>query len=170
MIKDKKVEVVARIRQCLAKSDAVFVVNQNKMTVTESENLRRQLKSVDSSYLVTKNTLARLAVKGGAFECVLSHLKGQAVLVFSRNITGSAKVISEYSSKNDDKITVICGGYDQRLLSAADVSMLAQLPSINELRAKIVAVIQTPAQRMATLLQAPASQIARVLKSYSEKQ
>jgi large subunit ribosomal protein L10 len=170
LLKNKKAEIVAKIKQRLSESDAVFVVNQNRMTVAESEDLRRRLKNADSSYLVAKNTLARLAVGGSAFECILPHLEGQTALVFSKNITSSAKVIFEYSSKNEEKITIICGGYDKRLLSASDVRMLAQLPSIDELRAKIVAVIQTPARRMATLLQAPACQIARVLKGYSEKQ
>ncbi|MDR2067613.1 MAG: 50S ribosomal protein L10 [Holosporaceae bacterium] len=170
MLKNKKTAVIAEIKRRLADSDAVFVVNQNKMTVAESEELRRRLKNAASSYLVAKNTLARLAVSGSAFECVLPHLEGQTALVFSKDITGSAKIVCEYSSKSEDKIAVVCGGYDQRLLSASEVGMLAQLPSMDELRAKIVAVIQTPAQRMATLLQAPACQIARVLKGYSEKQ
>jgi large subunit ribosomal protein L10 len=167
--RDEKSEVVARIRQSFRENEAIFVVNQNKMTVVETENLRRQLRSVDSSYLVAKNTLTRLAVKDTDFECILPHLNGQTALVFSKDITGSAKVISEYASKSEDKIVVVCGGYSGRLLEAKDVKTLAQLPSLNELRAKIIAVVQTPAQRMATLLQAPACQIVRVLRGYSEK-
>jgi large subunit ribosomal protein L10 len=110
-----------------------------------------------------------LAIEDSNFQCLLPHLSGQTALVFSPNVTDSAKVIWEYASKSEDKIVVVCGGYDGRLLSASDVRTLSQLPSMNELRAKIIAVIQTPAQRMATLLQAPACQIVRVLRSYSEK-
>jgi large subunit ribosomal protein L10 len=167
--RDEKSEVVAEIRQSFLESEAVFVVKQNKMTVVETENLRRQLRDADSVYRVAKNTLTRLAVKDTAFDCVLAHLCGQTALVFSKDITSSAKVISEYASKSDDKVVIVCGGYNGKLLSALEVKNLAQLPSMNELRATIVAVIQTPAQRMATLLQAPACQIARVLKGYSEK-
>ena len=90
-------------------------------------------------------------------------------MVFAKDITGSAKVVSEYASKSEDKVSVVCGAYDGNLLSVADVKVLASLPSKDELRAKIVAVIQTPAQRLAVLSQAPASQLARVLKAYSEK-
>ena len=169
MKRDEKSEVVAKIQQNFRESEAVFVVKQNKMTVAETENLRKQLRCADSVYRVAKNTLTRLAVKGTSFECVLDHLGGQTALVFSKDITGSAKVISEYASKSDERIVIVCGGYNGKLLSASEVKTLAQLPSMNELRAKIVAVIQTPAQRMATLLQAPACQIARVLKGYSEK-
>lgn len=169
MEKSKKSEVVANIRLRFQKSEVVFAVNQNKMTVAETENLRKQLRGVSSSYLVSKNTLAKIGVKDTEFECMLPHLSGQTALVFSNDITGAAKVISEYASKSDDKISLVCGGYNGKLLSVAEIQALAQLPSMDELRAKIVAVIQTPAQRMATLTQAPAAQIARVLKAYSEK-
>lgn len=169
MKKSQKSDVIAKIRQRFEKSEAVFVVTQNKMTVVEVENLRKQLRNASSGYLVSKNTLARLAVTGSKFEGILPHLIGQTALVFSNDVTGSAKVICEYAAKSDEKIVVVCGGYENRLLSKIEVKTLSQLPSMDELRAKIVAVIQTPAQRMATLLQAPACQVARVLDAYSKK-
>jgi large subunit ribosomal protein L10 len=168
--RSEKSELVEKIRKRFLKSKAVFVVNQNKMTVSETENLRKQLRDAYSAYFVSKNTLTRLAADDTDFKCLIPHLSGQTALVFSEDITGSAKVISEYATKNEGKIVVVCGGYDGRLLSAGDVKILAQLPSADELRAKIIAVIQTPARRIATLLQAPASQIARLLNKYSEKQ
>ena len=169
MKKDQKTEVVAKIKQDLDSSEAIFVVTQNKMTVAETEDLRKRLREAESSYFVCKNTLARIAVTGTSYECVLSQLTGQSALVFTKNLTGSAKVVQEYASKSDGKVTVVCGGYSGKLLSAAEIKTLSQLPSMDELRAKIIAVIQTPAQRIATLSQAPAGQIARVLKAYSEK-
>ena len=169
MEKNKKSELIAKIKQRFMESEAVFAVNQNRLTVAETEDLRKQLRAVPSVYLVAKNTLARLAVKDTSFEDIVSHLSGQTALVFSKNITGSAKVVSEYASKNDEKFSVVCGGYQGKLLSVAEIKTLASLPSMDELRAKIIAGIQTPAQRLATLSQAPASQLARVLKAYSEK-
>ena len=169
MEKNKKSDLVAKIKQRFQESEAVFVVNQNRLTVAETESLRKQLRAVQSVYLVAKNTLTRLAVKDTDFECVTEKLGGQTALVFSKDITGSAKVVSEYASKSDEKLSVVCGGYQGKMLSVAEVKTLASLPSMDELRAKIIAVIQTPAQRMATLSQAPASQLARVLKAYSEK-
>ena len=169
MKRSEKVDTIAKIQRRFQGSEAVFVVNQNKMTVADTEDLRKRLRGVDSVYLVAKNTLARLAAKEAGFDYVLSHLSGQTALVFSKNITGSAKVVCEYASKSDEKVVVVCGGYEGKLLSAQEVKTLSQLPSMDELRAKIIAVIQTPAQRMATLLQAPACQIARVLQAYSDK-
>lgn len=169
MKKNQKSETITKIKQNLSSSEAVFVVTQNKMTVAETQDLRKLLRGTESSYLVCKNTLARIAVTDTAYGCVLSQLKGQIALIFTKNLTGAAKVVQEYASKSDEKITVVCGGYNGKLLSAAEIKVLSQLPSMDELRAKIVAVIQTPARRIATLSQAPASQIARVLKAYSEK-
>jgi large subunit ribosomal protein L10 len=167
--KSEKSDVIAKMQTRFKGSEAVFVVHQDKMTVTETENLRKQLRDVSSTYLVSKNTLARLAIEDTDFRCILPHLSGQTALVFSKDITSSAKVICEYASKSEDKVVIVCGGYGGRLLSASEVKTLSRLPSMNELRAKIIAVVQTPAQRMATLLQAPACQIARVLKGYSKK-
>lgn len=169
MKKEQKSEVIAEIKRRFAESEAVFVVNQNRLTVAETESLRKQLRAVKSVYLVAKNTLSRIAVKDTGFEPVVDHLSGQTALVFSKDITGSAKVISEFASKSDDKVSVVCGGYQGKLLSNAEVKTLASLPSLDELRAKIIAVIQTPAQRLAVLSQAPAAQIARVLKAYADK-
>lgn len=169
MEKYKKSDWIVKIKQLCSESEAVFAVNQNKVTVAETESLRRQLREVSSSYLVTKNTLARLAVKDTDFECMLSYLNGQTALVFAKDITGAAKVISEYASKNEGKMSVVCGGYTGRLLEAKEIDALAKLPSMDELRAKIIAVIQTPAQRLAVLSKEPAGQLARLLKSYSEK-
>ena len=169
MRKEQKSEVIAEIKRRFTESEAVFVVNQNRLTVAETESLRRQLRDVKSVYLVAKNTLSRIAVKDTSFESVIEHLTGQTALVFSKDVTGSAKVISEFASKSEDKVSVICGGYQGKLLSDAEVKTLASLPSLDELRAKIVAVIQTPAQRLAVLSQAPASQLARVLKAYADK-
>ncbi len=169
MEKSKKTDLIAKIKQRFNESEAVFAVNQNKLTVAETEKFRKQLRDVKSTYLVAKNTLARIAVKDTSFECILPHLSGQTALVFSADITGSAKVVSEFADKSEDKVAVICGGYNGKVLSVAEVKTLASLPSMDELRAKIVAVIKTPAQRLATLSQAPASQLARVLQAYSKK-
>lgn len=170
MKKDQKTGVVARIKQDLNSSEALFVVTQNKMTVAETESLRKLLREKgESSYFVCKNTLARLGVKDTSYDCVSPQLAGQTALIFSKNLTATAKIVQEYASKSDGKVTVVCGGYSGKLLSADEVKTLSQLPSMDELRAKIIAVVQTPAQRIATLSQAPGAQIARVLQAYSEK-
>lgn len=169
MKKNEKAGLVEKIRQRFHDHEAIFVVNQNQITVAETESLRKQLRGVNSSYLVAKNTLIRIAVKDSPFADASSHFKGQTAIVFSNDITGAAKVVSEYADKNNEKLNIVCGGYCGKVLSVDEVKILAKLPSMEELRAKVIAIIQTPAQRLATLSQAPAGQLARVLKAYSEK-
>ena len=159
MEKSKKAEVIAKMKKSFQESEAVFVVTQNKMTVAAIETLRKQLRGANSSYFVAKNTLARLAVKETGFDFVLPYLTNQTAIVFSKDLTSSAKVIHDCASKSDGNLTINCGGYAGKLLSPAEVKELASLPSMDELRSKIIAIIQEPASR-----------IARVLKSYSEKE
>lgn len=167
--RSKKSDVIAKIKADALKSEAVFAVNQNKMTVAETEALRRQLREVTSSYFVTKNTLARLGFKDTPYECLVDKLHGQTALVFAGDITAAAKVISDFSSANEAKMAIVCGGYQGNLLSIEQVKMLASMPSMDELRAKIIAVIQTPAQRLAVCTKEPAAQLARLLSAFSEK-
>ncbi|MDR2723918.1 MAG: 50S ribosomal protein L10 [Holosporaceae bacterium] len=169
MKKEEKSGIIAKLRLQFQKSESVFIINQNRMTVAETEALRRLLRDAGSVFYVAKNTLAKLAVEGTSFKIMQRYLVGQTSLVFSKDITGSAKVIVEYASKSDDKINIVCGGYSGRLLSAAEIKILSQLPSMDELRAQIVAIVNTPAQRIATLLSTPARQLATVLKAHSDK-
>lgn len=170
MEKSKKSDIIAKINSEAQKSEVVFAVNQNAMTVAETEGLRKKLREVSSSYLVSKNTLARLGFKDSPCECLIDKLHGQTAIVFSNNITAAAKVISEFSSANEAKMSIVCGAYQGSLLSIEQVKMLANMPSMDELRAKIIAVIQTPAQRLAVVSKEPGAQIARLLHAYSEKQ
>jgi large subunit ribosomal protein L10 len=167
--KSKKPQVIDKISKSFKESEAVFVVTQNKMTVADTDDFRKQLRNVNSSYLVCKNTLARLAVKDTSFEYISPNFNGQTAIVFSKDLTATAKVVQKYAEKSEEKITVVCGGYGEKLLSSAEVVSVSRLPSMDELRSKIISIVQTPAQRIATLLQAPASQIARVVQAYSSK-
>ena len=159
MEKSKKADVIAKIQKGFQESEAVFVVTQNKMTVAATEALRKELRAANSCYFVAKNTLARIAVKGSNFEFVQPYLTNQTALVFSKDLTSSAKVIYNTASKSEGNLVITCGGYAGKLLNPDEVKTLAMLPSMDELRSKIIAIIQEPASR-----------IARVLKSYSEKE
>lgn len=169
MDRNKKVQLVEDVKSKLESSAVVIVVQQNSLTVVESESFRSSLRKCQASYFVTKNTLARISVKDTRYECLSASFKGQVGLVFSKDITGAAKVVHELASAKDAKIKVLSGWYNDNLLSVADIKALAILPSLDELRSKVIAVIQTPAQRLAVLTQAPAAQIARVLDAYSKK-
>lgn len=165
---DKEI-IVHSIKSSLNENESVFIVKQDKLTVADSESLRNKLRTKEASYFVCKNTLARLAIKDTKYEEMTPMLNGQMALVFAKSVTEGAKVIDEYAAANDKKLEII-GGFFDKVLTAGDVKMLSKLPSLNELRSRIIATIQTPAQRIATILAAPGTQVARVLNAYAQKE
>ena len=118
---------------------------------------------------MTKNRLARRAVVGTAFEPLSPLFTGPTAIAFSRDPVAAAKVVVEFANRND-KLTIIGGGLAGRQIDAAGVRELASLPSLDELRGKLLGLLQTPATRLAVVLQAPAGQLARVLAAYAEHQ
>jgi len=136
--------------------------------VEEVTNLRRQMRAAGASFKVTKNRLARRALAGTKFEQLSPMFTGPTAIAYSRDPVAAAKVAVEFARKNE-KLRIIGGGLDQTQLDAEGVKSLATMPSLDELRAKLIGLLQTPASRIASVLQAPGSQLARVLSAYAEK-
>jgi large subunit ribosomal protein L10 len=116
---------------------------------------------------VTKNRLAKRALDGTPFAGLSPLFTGPTAIAFSRDAVAAAKVAVEYANRND-KLTVIGGGLSGQVMDAAGVKELAGLPSLDELRGKLIGLLVAPATRVATVLQAPAGQVARVLAAYAE--
>ena len=121
-----------------------------------------------AGYKVTKNRLARLALQGTRYENLSDLFTGPTSVTTSTDPVAAAKVIVEFANKND-KVTIVGGGLGERKLNIDEIKALAKTPSIDESRAKLVGLLQTPASRMVGVLAAPAGQIARVLKAHSEQ-
>jgi large subunit ribosomal protein L10 len=117
---------------------------------------------------VTKNRLARLALDGTQFEGLKSLFTGPTAIAYSADPVAAAKVAVTYANSND-KLTIVGGAMGSQVLDSDGVKALATLPSLDELRAKIIGILQTPATRVAAVLQAPAGQLARVFKAYASK-
>ncbi len=115
-----------------------------------------------------KNRLARLALAGTAYEPLGTLFKGPTAIAFSRDPVAAAKVAVAFA-KSNDKLTIVGGALPGQMLAAADVQALATLPSLDELRSKLLGLLQAPATKLAIVLQAPASQLARVLKARAEQ-
>jgi len=130
--------------------------------------LRDSQRHARGVFRVTKNTLAKRAIKGTAFEHLEPLFTGPTAIGFSSDPVAAPKAIVDFAKKND-KLKIIGGGLDGSLLTEAQVKALAELPSLDELRAKLLALLNTPATRIAGILQAPGGQIARVLKAHAEK-
>jgi len=131
-------------------------------------DLRRKMSGAGASFKVTKNRLTRLALAGTRFEGISSLFTGPTAIAYSRDPVAAAKVAVEYS-KNNAKLVILGGALGADLLDIEGVKALATLPSLDELRGRLLGMIQTPATRIAAVLRAPAGQLARVLNAQAEK-
>ena len=168
MDRAEKEQLVSDLHQTFQDVSTVVVTRPNGLTVAEVSDLRRQMYEAGAKYKVAKNTLARLALDGTQFEGLLPMMEGQTALAWSQDPVSAAKTVVEYANKNK-KLEILGGAYGEKVLDADGVENLAKTPSLDESRATIVGLLQTPAQRVVTVTQAPASQIARVLKAYADK-
>jgi large subunit ribosomal protein L10 len=165
----QKQKLVDILQQDLAYTACVVVTHQTGLSVAEVTQLRRQIRGAGATFRVTKNRLARRALTGTPFELLSPLFTGPTAIAFSRDPVTAAKVVVEYANRND-KLTIVGGGLVGQQIDAAGVRELASLPSLDELRGKLIGLLQAPATRLATVLQAPAGQIARVLAAYAESQ
>jgi large subunit ribosomal protein L10 len=166
--RSQKAEVVSEFRQRLQDVSLVVVTRQSGLTVAESTELRRRMRQAGAQYKVTKNRLARLALDGSKFTDLGPLLKGPTGMASSKDPVAAAKIAVEFA-KTNEKMEIVGGVLDGKFLDANSVKELASLPSLDELRGKLVGMLQTPATRIAMVLQAPAGQVARVLGAYASK-
>lgn len=167
MERGQKQKLVETLQQDLADTACVVVTHQSGMTVAEATQLRRQMRAAGARFRVTKNRLAKRALDGTPFSSLSPLFVGPTAIAFSRDPVAAAKIAVEYANRND-KLTIIGGGLAGQVMDAAGVRELASLPSLDELRAKLVGLLVAPATRIAGVLQAPAGQLARVFAAYAE--
>ena len=168
MDRTQKQQLAATLHQDLADTVCVVVTHQTGLTVDEVTQLRRQMRSAGARYRVTKNRLVRRALEGTPFANLAPLFTGPTAIAFSRDPVAAAKAAVEYANRNN-KLTVIGGGLSGQRLDAAAVKALATLPSLDELRSKIIGLLNAPATKLATLLQTPAGQLARVMAAHAEQ-
>jgi len=164
----QKEQTIAALHAALADASLVVVAHQSGMTVAEVTNLRRRMRDAGARFKVTKNRLARIALKGTQFENLDGLFKGPTVVAYSKDPVAAAKIAAEYA-KGSDKFKILGGSLGDSLLDENGIKALATLPSLDELRARLVGMINTPATRIAGVLQAPGGQVARVLAAYAKK-
>lgn len=168
MDRTQKEQTIAALHAALADASLVVVAHQSGMTVAEVTNLRRRMRDAGARFKVTKNRLARIALKGTQFENLDGLFKGPTVVAYSKDPVAAAKIAAEYA-KGSDKFKILGGSLGDSLLDENGIKALATLPSLDELRARLVGMINTPATRIAGVLQAPGGQVARVLAAYAKK-
>ena len=164
----KKQETIEQLKGALSDANLVVLLHNHGLTVTEVSDLRRKVRAAGAGYKVAKNTLTKLVIKDTQFASLDGLLKGPIAIAYSKDPIAAAKVISQYAN-NNDKIQIVGGALDGQALSLAAIKNLATLPSLDELRGKIVGLLQAPATKIAGILQAPAGQLARVVGAYAAK-
>ena len=161
--------MVAELQETFESNNLVVLTHQSGLTVTEVSELRKQMREAGGSFKVTKNRLAKIALKGTKFEGMTDSFTGPTAIAVSKDPVAAAKIAVEFANKNE-KLQIICGSLETEALDADAVKVLAKLPSLDELRGKLVGMIQTPATRIAGVLQAPGAQLARVFSAYSSSE
>lgn len=169
MERGKKEDVVASLNAVFNSANLLVVTNFVGMTVAEASDLRHRMREGGAAFRVTKNRLAKRAVDGTKFAPVSGLFSGSTAIAYSDDPVAAAKIVCAYA-KSNEKLVVIGGALGEEILDAEGIKVLAELPSLDELRAKMIALIQTPATRIAGILQAPGSQLARVIGAYAAKE
>jgi large subunit ribosomal protein L10 len=163
----QKQRLIDTLQEDLADTVCVVVTHQSGMTVAEATQLRRQMRAAAARFRVTKNRLAKRALDGTQFAGLAPLFTGPTAIAFSRDPVAAAKVAVEYANRND-KLTIVGGGLAGDVLDQAGVRELASLPSLDELRGKLIGLLLAPATRIAAVLQAPGGQLARVMAAHAE--
>ena len=162
MDRTHKEQLVGSLHAIFGEMNLLVVARPAGLTVAEATDLRRQMRDAGCGFKVTKNRLARIALKGTKFEPLTDLFAGPTAIAYSKDPVAAARIAVKYSDANA-KLVVIGGALDAKVLDKAAVTTLAKLPSLDELRAKLVGLIVAPATRIAGVLQAPGGQLARLL-------
>lgn len=168
MDRTAKADLVSTLNGVFNQSAVVVVAHYKGLTVAEMQKLRAQMKQAGATVKVTKNSLAGIALEGTDVASIKPLLKGPTLLAYSGDPVAAAKVAVDFS-KTNDKLVILGGAMGTTALNPDGVKALASLPSLDELRAKLVGLIQAPATKIAQLSTAPAAKLARVFGAYAKK-
>ena len=168
MNRSEKTELVSSLRGTFESTGIVVVTHYSGLTVSEITDLRSQMRAAGASFKVTKNRLTRLALEGTPYEPIGDLFTGTTAIAYSDDPVGPAEIAVDFAKKNE-KLVVLGGAMGDIRLDVDAVKHLATLPSLDELRAKLVGMLNTPATRIAGVLQAPGGQVARVISAHAQQ-
>ena len=162
-----KSELVASLKGTFKEASLVVVTHNQGMTVAETTELRRKTRSAGASFRVTKNRLTKLALAGTKFEGLGKLFTGPTAIAYSKDPVAAAKVVVDFA-KGNEKLVIVGAALGDKVLDVEGVKALASLPSLDQLRAKLLGMIQSPATRVASVLKAPGGQVARVIAAHAK--
>ena len=168
MDRAEKKELVATLNAVFKAANVVVVAHYSGLSVAQMQTLRRQMKQAGATVKVAKNRLAKIALDGTDVASIGSLLKGPTVIAYSGDPVAAPKVAVDFA-KGNEKFVILGGAMGTTALNPDGVKALASLPSLDELRAKLVGLIQAPATKIAQVVNAPAAKVARVVQAYATK-
>jgi len=168
MDRAQKRETVAGLKQTFNETNVVVVTRNLGLTVAQSTDLRNRMRGAGAAYRVTKNTLTLIALEGTTYAPLSDLMTGPTALATSSDPVAAAKAAVDFA-KTNDRLEIVGGAMGETLLDAEGVKALAALPSLDELRARIVGLIQAPATKIARTIAEPGAQLARVIGAYAAK-
>jgi len=169
MDRAQKSEMVDELKRTFSETSVVVVTRNLGLTVAQSTDLRTRMRQAGASFKVAKNRLALIALEGTSYAPISEMLKGPTALATSTDPVAAAKVAVDFA-KTNDRFEIVGGAMGDTLLDVNGVKALAELPSLDELRARIVGLIQAPATKIAQVVNAPAAKLARVFGAYGAKE
>ena len=168
MNRNEKTDLVNNLHDTFDNAASVVIVHCIGLTVEESTNLRTKMRNQSCNFKVTKNRIARIALKDTKYQHMDSMFKGPTAIGSSNDPVMAAKILVDYAKENE-KLVIIGGGLEDKALSKIDVEALAKLPSLNDLRGKLVGLLQAPASKILRLSVEPASQVLRTISQKSKQ-
>ena len=169
MDRSQKTDAVAQLNQVFNEAGVVVVTRNLGLTVAESTDLRAKMREAGATYQVAKNRLAKIALKDTDYAGIEEYLNGPTALAYSEDPVAAAKAVVEFA-KTNDRIEVVGGSMGSQVLDEAGVRSLASMPSLDELRGKLVGLVNAPATKIAQVVNAPANKLARVFGAYGAKE
>lgn len=166
MDRAEKKELVTSLQQLFSQTSVVVVCHYAGLTVAQMSALRRQARQAGASVKVTKNRIAKIALEGTDVASISDLLKGPTLLAYSGDPVAAPKVATDFA-KGHEKLVILGGAMGKTALDPNGIKALATLPSLDELRAKLVGLIQAPATKIAQVVNAPAAKLARVFAAYA---
>ena len=169
MDRSQKAESVAALNAVFNEVGLVVVTRNLGLTVAQSTALRNRMREAGARYKVTKNTLALIALEGTRYAPLSNLLTGPTALATSSDPVAAAKAAVDFS-KTNDRLEIVGGAMGDTMLDVNGVKALAELPSLDELRAKIIGLVQAPATKIVRTISEPGASLARVIGAYAAKE
>ncbi len=166
MKRSEKKDFVTKLKEDFSSSSSVIVTNYSGLTVAESESLRKEMRANGAKFKVTKNRLTKLAIADTQFKDMADLFVGPTAIAYSTDPVAPAKVAVSFEKKFEN-FEIIGGGYNGEKIDKSKIDFLAKLPSLDELRGKLIGLISAPAQKIASIAIEPGSQIARLISANS---